>query len=700
MLSRDQTRVRFDEFEVDLHAGELRRQGIKVRLPEQAFQALVMLLASPRQLVTREALRQRLWPADTFVDFDQGLNKAINRVREVLGDSAEQPRLIETLPKRGYRFIGTILAEQLTTSVPANAEHPSGRQPDPAKLGASHARFWISGIALSGLAITLFAWFSRERPAPEPVLRSAVLPPSRTSFLPYNFAVSPDGSQLVSSIVNPDGTDSLWLRALGSVSVRRLEGTDGARFPFWSPDDKHIGFFARRRLETIDVASGAVQSLCPAPRPRGGSWSVAGEIVFAPDVVGPLQKIDARGGAPRPLGFGAEQGYGGGAWPHFLPDGEHFLYTVDRRSAATGSDIYVGKRDGSPSARLVTDTVGSVGYSAGHLLFVREGSLWAQPFSVQQLQITGPPAIVAEHELKNAPDAFPAGFAVSPGGVLVYQSYPEFATGLYRFNRAGKEVGQSLRAGDSDPALSPDGRLVATSCDEQRTGRLSICVTDLARGVTSRVTEGVRDRFPTWSPDGQSLAYLGSDGQSPRAYQVAVDGRASPRPLLQVMGIPTSWSAGGRLLFFGANQGNVTLGIYESADGTVTSLGPGSEGQFSPDGHWVLSGGQEGIIVRHYPNTASKIQIANFPGSQPRWRRDGREIFYITGDKKLMAVGFDLSNGTAGRPTVLFTTRIVAAGMAGFQYDVGPDGQFIVNGLPADAAPLTLLTGWKSQRRR
>jgi DNA-binding winged helix-turn-helix (wHTH) protein/Tol biopolymer transport system component len=702
------TRVRFGDFEVDLQAGELRRRGAKVRLPGQPFQVLAMLLAQPGQLVTREALQQQLWSSDTFVDFDRGLNKAINRVRDALGDSADEPRLIETLPKRGYRFIGSIepkpdrvpiLPGAAQAMIPAPASHdPADTESrDRAARRRASPRVWLTAfLILIAIALARFAWYRGETPAAEPLLRSSVLPPANTSFVPFTFSVSPDGTRLAFSAANRDGTDSLWLRTLAGVAVRKLDGTDGGRFPFWSPDSRRVGFFADRKLKTVDVASGAVQTLADARRPRGGTWNADGRIVFAADVVGPLAVISSTGGTPHPINVHEASTLAGAGWPIFLPDERHFFYVADNKIAAGGHDVYVGSLDASASVRIVERTVGSVGYGAGHLFFVRDGSLMAQPFSFERLQTTGAAVVIAEHELEAAPDFFPSGFSISRGGVLVYQSTPDFTTRLTWVDGDGQEIETLSRAGDRDPALSPDGRLLATSCDEERSNRLVICVTDLRRHVTSRVTSGPHDRFPVWSGDGRTLAYLGTVDGSPRAYEAAVDGSTPARVLPEGVGIPTSRSADGGLLFFGPTRDNVSLGAYSAATGAIASLGPGSEGQFSPDGRWLLFGGQDGIIVRRVQEPGVRIQIAGYGGSQPRWRRDGREIFYVTGDKKLMAVGFDPMTGQATAPRAMFVTRIVATALAGFQYDVAPDGHFLINTLPSSTSPLTLLTGWRS----
>lgn len=213
----DHTPIRFGVFEVDIEAREVRKHGVKVKLQQQPFEVLILLLQSPGQVVTRDTLQKKLWPTDTFVDFDRGLNKAINRIRETLGDLASTPRFIETLPRRGYRFIAPI----------------GGRQ----------------------------TWQAAESTR---VVRSSLLPPPNTLFLPNHFALSPDGTRLAFVATDLNGRQGLWVRDLSAAGAQQLNGAEGARVPFWSPDSRRIGFFAGGRLKTIDIAGGAVRTLCDA----------------------------------------------------------------------------------------------------------------------------------------------------------------------------------------------------------------------------------------------------------------------------------------------------------------------------------------------------------------------------------------------------------------------------------------------------
>ena len=701
--------IRFGVFEVDLEAGELRKRGLRIKLPDQPFQVLAMLLERPGQVVTRDDLQGRLWAADTFVDFDRGLNKAINRLREALGDVADDPRFIETLPKRGYRFI-MLLETGQPSDVEVGAVQPPTRtsaadsatdvelEPTVHAVGMAGVRkklLWGIVLLAPTLALLTLLYF-RSGPGSEQLIRSSLLPPPSTSFLPYNFAVSPDGTRLAFAAADADGKHMLWVRALSGTAAQQLTGTEGASFPFWSPDNRQIGFFADSKLKAVDIAGGAMRVLSEAPRPRGGTWNSDGLIVFAPDLTGPLYRISAAGGASTQI-----TGISGAAtWPLFLPDGKHFLFSLrSRPGASAGNGIFAGSLDSDDPKAISSEIAGNVAFASNQLLFVRGGTLAAQPFDASRLRAIGPSVPIAERDLETEPVFSRSGFSISQTGVLVFQSSADFGSHLTWIDPSGKELGQVPHIGFREPSLSLDGRLLAVSCDEQHDGRRDICVYDLARGVSTRLTDGGADQYPLWSPDGREITYRSSDGKSSHIYQVAADGSNPPRLLPQARGVPTSWSPDAHLLSMGVDSGNVSVLVFSASDHQTTSLGRGSEGQFSPDGQWIVHGGPSGIVVRPFPGPGAHIQISNL-GAQPRWSRDGGQIFYIAPDKKLMAVNFDPTKKGISAPRALFQTRIIATGLAGFQYDIALDGRFLINSLPSSSSPLTLLTGWTSLLKR
>ena len=353
--------IRFDTFEVDVRTGELRKQGVRVRLAEQPFSVLALLLAQAGEVVTLDELQQKLWPRDTFVDFDRGLNKAINRLRDALGDSADAPRFIETLPKRGYRFIGSTVPSSPTTG-------------DPAKPRPARKRPWLplAGAFALALATILLTWrWTTERAPPasaEPLIRSSLLPPKDRVFVPYSMALSRDGSHLAFVAEAADGSRSLWIRAMATTTATPIAGTDGASFPFWSPEARQIGFFADRKLKVAEVVGGAIRIVADARRPSGGAWNRDDVIVFAPDVNGALYRVSAAGGTPSAVtGVPESDDFYGHRWPVFLPDSNHFLYVA--LSAAARSDnspeLHIGSLDSIESTRIEWDGARSGDVRAG-----------------------------------------------------------------------------------------------------------------------------------------------------------------------------------------------------------------------------------------------------------------------------------------------------------------------------------------------
>jgi eukaryotic-like serine/threonine-protein kinase len=701
--------IRFGVFEVDLEAGELRKRGLRIKLPDQPFQVLAMLLERPGQVVTRDELQGRLWAADTFVDFDRGLNKAMNRLREALGDVADDPRFIETLPKRGYRFIMALetgklsavevgVAQPLTQTSVADSAMDVGLKPavhSVALAGLGKKLLWGIVLLAAGLAFLTLPYF-RSKPGSEELMRSSLLPPPNTSFLPYNFAVSPDGTRLVFAAVDADGKNMLWVRALSGTAAQQLTGTEGASLPFWSPDNRQIGFFADSKLKAVDIAGGAMRVLSESPIPRGGTWNSDGLIVFAPDITGPLYRVSATGGVSTQV-----TGISGAAsWPFFLPDGKHFLFSLrSAPGASAGSGIFAGSLDSDDLKAISSEGVGNVAFASNQLFFVRDGTLAAQPFDPSRLRTIGPSVPIAERELETEPVFSRSGFSISQTGVLVFQSSSDFGSHLTWIDPLGKELGLVPHVGFREPSLSPDGRLLAVSCDEQHNGKRDICVLELARGVLTRLTDGGADKYPVWSRDGRVTTYSSSDGKSSHIYQVAADGSNPPRLLPKARGVPTGWSPDAHLLSMGVDGGNVSVLVFSASDYQTTSLGRGSEGQFSPDGQWIVHGGPSGIVVLPFPGPGAHIQISN-AGAQPRWSRNGGQIFYIAPDKKLMAVNVDPTKKGISAPRALFQTRIIATGLAGFQYDIALDGRFLINSLPSSSSPLTLVTGWTSLLKR
>jgi eukaryotic-like serine/threonine-protein kinase len=538
---------------------------------------------------------------------------------------------------------------------------------------------FVSALAL--LATLVF----RTSPTVQPV-RASLLPPQNSSFLPNNFAVSPDGRQLAFVALGPDGKTSLWVRTFSASGAQQLNGTEGASFPFWSPDSRQIGFFADARLKTVDVASDAVQVLCDSFFTWGGTWNRDGTIVFGPSLRGPLYRVPVSGGTPAPVTRIMRQGsIQTDRWPFFLPDGKHFLYFADWTSPADpqGDGIYVGSLDASEGKLISPELKGNVFFASGHLLYVRARTLMAQPFDTRRMQTSGSAIPLTEQELEQRTSFSISGFSVSQNGVLVFQSAAASASRLVWYDQSGKELGQLSQVGYKDPALSPDGRFPAVSSDDEHNGKHFIRVYDLKRGISTRLTDNGDEHYPLWSRDGKRIAYR-TGGIASDSYEVPADGSEPPKILLKsdVRAGPQDWSPDGHLIFMTVSEQHPfpSLAVYSPSDHKITPLAAeGVEAKLSPDGKWVVYVGPgRGILVESFPGPGRRVQISSGGSAQPRWSRDGRQIFFIQPDRKLIAVSFDPRTGTADAPRVLFQTRIVAERIANWQYDVAPTSRLTV----------------------
>ena len=557
----------------------------------------------------------------------------------------------------------------------------------------------ICFLASFALAAVIFL----RAPQPAPAMRSSLLPPQGSAYEPYNFAISPDGTRLAFVALGADGQDTLWVRSLSSSRAQQISGTEQASFPFWSPDSRSIGFFTDSKLKTLDITSSTVKVLADAPGGRGGTWNSEGTILFAPEIFGQLLTVSDRGGAATPLTKISRLGSGQAhRWPLFLPDGKHFLFTVEWSSPddSLQNGMYVGSLDSTDTRLISSELTGNVYFASGYLLYVQERSLMAQPFDTAKLQTMGAPVALAAEELEKQRGFSESGFSVSQNGLLIFQSAADSASRLVWYDSTGKELGQIPDSGYEDPSISPDGRFLAVSSDDDHNGKYSIRVYDVKRGLSTRLADGGKDEVPTWSRDAKHITFGAKGGLDVPISEVSADGSGSPQVLLKGSRIvPCDWSADGHLVFMDFAKGLPSLKIYNKKDQKVIPFAPrGAEAQFSPDGRWIA---YTGISVQPFPGPGGRIQISGGGDAQPRWSHDGGQIFYIQPDRKLMAASFDSRTETAGVPHFLFQTRIVAPAYDMFQYDVAPDGHFLINSLPAGlSSPLTLVVNWPAALKK
>jgi len=735
-------RLRFHSFELDLETGELLKSGRRIRLQDQPARLLILLASRPGELVTRSEIQKALWEEGRFVEFDTAVNTAIKKVREALDDDPESPKLIETLPRKGYRFIAVlerteIVAEVFETSVedvsppveiapePTKSElpapiHTETRPPQPPVIQTSGPSPWRRygipvGLIILGLIVGVaLPNFQRQASAPAPEMRLEVLTPSSAD--PTSLSISPDGLKIVFVAIS-EGRSQLRLRWLDTGTEQSLQGTDGAFFPFWSPNSRSIAFFADGSLKRADIDGGSPRTLAEAPAGRGGAWNSDDVILFTPNAGGPIFRVTASGeGSAMPQ---THVDAGSHRHPRFLPDGRHFLFFA----TGAGGGVYVGDLKGADTPkRLSLQADAAAEYASGHLLYVSQGSLFAQPFDAARNTTAGEAFRVTDQVTLDAAMKR-AAFSVSDVGSMVYRTG---AGGGQRqfiwFDRRGREierVGEPDSSGVLGPALSPDGRHVAM----YRTvdGNSDIWLMELERGVRERFTMGVGDDVnPVWSPDRRRIAFSSNPDS---AYDLYVKALSSPETeLLLKTGDPksaSSWSPDGRhLLYRSANKDSGydvwALPFDESGKpGTafpvVQTKAEEREAEFSPNGKWIAyqstASGRSEIYIQPFPAVADSIllPVSTNGGAQARWGSDS-ELFYIALDGQLMSVPIHYSvNGREIRPdppAALFATRLGGAVHSNDrqQYVVSADGkQFLMNTLTETSSPITVILNWKGK---
>jgi serine/threonine protein kinase/Tol biopolymer transport system component len=569
---------------------------------------------------------------------------------------------------------------------------------------------WIvATLVLSTVALTLGISYLRT-PADVADMRVDITTPSTDA--PTSFAISPDGRRLV-FVAYDQGQARLWLRPLDATTAQPLAGTEGAMYPFWSPDSRALGFFADGKLKRVDIRGGLPETLASAPGGRGGTWNHHGLIVFAPTAVGSLSSVQSSGGDVATVTSVNRPHQASHRFPQFLPDGRRFLFFVQGPPDTQG--VYLGALDSPKTQRLTAADSAGAFLTRGWLLFLRQGTLVARRFNSTPGELTGDPITVADPvglDISN----FSAAFSVSREGIVAYRSIGTGPRQLIWFDRNGRQLG-TLGVPDGNdlvaPSLSPDGLRVAA----HRTllGNTDIWIFDAAR-ATRFTFDASRDLFPIWSPDGRFMAFDSNRSGHRYLYQKRSDLAGAEVPFLETPEdkVLNDWSPDGQSILYvtpnnpktGADIWYVPLSGERKPVPFVETPFLERAGQFSPDGHWVAyqsnETGRYEIYVRSFPGPAGHQQVSTSGGIQARWRTDGRELYYIAPDGKLMAVSITMHGAAIepGRPVALFQTRIWGGGTnatQGQQYDVSPDGRFLLNSAIDDVAmaPITLLLNWE-----
>ena len=596
-------------------------------------------------------------------------------------------------------------------------------------------RPWLEWGAAAVLAVAAIAfamaYFQSPR-ASQVSVHSYILPPEKTSFaLTGNDAgppvLSPDGLRIAFAAKNADGKQVLWIRPLNSAVAQPMAGTEGATFPFWSADSRYVGFFAAGKLNKLDASGGPPQALCDAAAGRGGTWSNAATIVFAPDTTSGLARVDAAGGTRVALTTpdAKETSH---RWPDFLPDGNHFLYFAHGATTAD-SAIYVGaldSKDRDKDRKLLLHNDSNAIYAApGYLLFVRDNTLVAQPFNLRSLALEGEAKPVADHVAVNT-DTWRSILTASANGELLYQHGAAGGGSQLVWYDASRKQGEPVlpeTAAYYQPALSPDASKLAFMLETN--GVADIWVLDLARHTRTRITFGPQySNWPVWWPDGKSIVFgNGGSASGDSLYRQNADGTGSKEKLLETPGIitiPFSVSPDGRYIAYmrrdpksNTNFDIWALPMFPDQSGehkpfpVIATLFVDAYPSFSPDGKWLAYNndetGRQEVYIQPFLTGAGRWQVSTAGGVRPQWRKDGKELFFFSPEQQVMAVDVTQNGGSLqlGTPHALFKATTVSS--VGGSYTASADGKkFVMNTvLPQSVAePLTLITNWPADLKQ
>jgi len=713
--------VRFGVFEMDLEAGELRKAGIRIKLQEQPFRLLALLVNHSRKLLTRDRIREELWADDTFVDYEQAISTAVKKIREALNDSATNPRFIETVPRRGFRFIASVeQAEELPIDRASISSPESQTRPTRSA--------WLSGAMLltvglgSGWAISRWATPTPGADAAPPRIQFTFAAASSAEWGGGAPAVSPRGRKVAFVAPGDDGLDRVFVRTLASQELRMLEGTDGAYNPFWSPDGDSVGFFASGKLKRVSINGGPSEVLCDAQGGAGASWSSTGEIVFTPGTRAPLLRVPASGGETVPATvLDSALGENSHRWPMFLPDGRRFLYLA-RAATPEASAIYVASLDGDRPRRVLT-AQSNAAYvptaNGASILTIDQGSLMAHPVRPDTLALLGTPEPVASR-VRYVPIRHLGLFsAASDGSVIGFREGEAEQRQLHWLDLSGNVVGSPGPPRSYDQVrLSPGGRHVAFTLPDIATGKRDVWLLRLDSGGLERLTVNpANDWCPIWSPDGGRIAFASDRSGVSEIYVRDWTTTRDPAVLFSSAEpkFPSDWSRDGAQIAYHHRSGSkidvsiLSVAGEPASNPFLVSEFAEPEAYFSPDGNWVAYSSNETgrfeVYVRTNPPPTSpgdrgpdeKHQVSNAGGTDPRWHPDSQTLFYLAMDGNLMAVD-RLDDWSA--PRMLFLSC-----SAGFlwdgsrqSYDVGLGGRRFLMSCPVQetvSAEITAISGWR-----
>ena len=589
-------------------------------------------------------------------------------------------------------------------------------EPTPRRRDRSFLVWTAGGLVLAAAVLAIALMLTRARPASDTRSWRYLVPaPDSASFNPSPTfqALSPDGIHLAFTAAAPQGSTALWIRSSDSVSPRVIPGTVGAYHPLWSPDGRFVAFGAAGALKRMELATGLIETVTEGWF-TAASWGSSDTLLLSlsggadPSGARPLYRVAATGGERLPattLDPGRSET--AHTHPHFLPDGRHFLFLANSTNPEFDGVLYVGLLDSKERVSLFR-SMSAASYASGYLLFMQDQTLLGRRFDPTRFTLSGDPVVIASEVDRGGPTGRRGSVSVSQNGILAYR--PVRQTQLVWLDRTGRSIGPIAEPDFyRDPSLSPDEQKVAVSRQDPTTNNADIWIIDLTRPVPARFTQAdAAERQPLWTPDGTRLAYR--SGTS--IVWKRSDGAGVEEPLvgnLSGFDQPFSWTHEGRILVYGAFDGKATHIWMTSIAGDRKALplpatsGNDLQGQVSADGRWLAyasnEAGQYEVYVQRFPTGEDKVAVSRGGGSEPTWRRDGKELFYLAADRSLMAVSVNTTSGLKlSSPARLFETTmstVVNNTLTRNQYVVTGDGQrFLVN-QPAGSPPaIVVVVNW------
>lgn len=566
--------------------------------------------------------------------------------------------------------------------------------------------------AVAGLAITAHRKPSPVEPIPLTKL-SVLMPPDSRNAGPV--ALSHNGRKLVFTAINGDGSKSLWIRNLESLESKPIAGTEDAVSGFWSPDDRFLAFFTQSKLKKIQVGGGPAENLWDVSGAKGGTWNQENTLLFAPTFTGGLYRMPAQGGKATPLTkLDAALQESSHRWPWFLPDGKHFLYVVlaaQRERCGT----FVGSLDDANLKKHILNDFSRVEYVApGYLIFSRGSTLVAQAFDVNRLELKGDTLSLGEKVGYDGYSGY-AAFSTSDNGSLAFGMIDQLRTQLAWYDRSGKKTSVLGDPADyREMAFSPDESKVVLERADTATGNNDLWIVDLVRGSFSRFTfEPSNEVAALWSPDGSKIAYCSNPEGIINLYQKSATASSTPELVVASADpkYPDDWSADGKFILYESSSQKTKfdlwyvpmVGEHKPLPFLQTQFNE-THGRFSPDGKWIAfssdESGRSEIYLRRFPPSGDNWQISTEGGDQVQWRKDGKELIYLSADKKLMTVPFTSGDSPKlGVPHALFSTLVYPNSLVDNrnQYVTSADGNrflFIEKVDPTNTAPIEMILNW------